>query len=173
MSRLFVLLCIFLTGIPAVALEKVSVQGLEERLSGWHKDSDKRIAARLSNFAVTERLSTARLERMSAGLPGDRSRAALLAIADASAFLAPPLAEGPSEPVPETKAQGEILTLAVRYVGEETERLPNFIATRRTTRFQDTKSVPFANVPEYFTPGVFHLLDRNSAQVRYVGWMEA
>ncbi|UWZ82719.1 hypothetical protein [Occallatibacter riparius] len=173
MRRVGLLLCVLLIGIPAVALEKVSVQGLEERLSGWHKDSDKKIATRLSNFTLTERLSTARLERMSAALPGDKSRMALLALADASAFLIPPAAEIPTDPAPEMKVQGEILTRAVEFVGRETERLPNFIATRKTTRFQDTKNVPNANIPEYFTPGVFHLLDRNSAQVQYIGWMEA
>jgi hypothetical protein len=173
MRRLVVLICIFLTAFPAVALDKVTVAGLEERLDGWHKDSDKRIATRLEDFALTERLSTAKLEKMSAKLPGDKSRAVLLAIADASAFLAPPAAEIPSDPVPEAKVQGEILTRTVEFVGDETESLPNFIATRSTTRFQDTKNVPYANIPEYFTPGVFHLLDRNSAQVRYIGWMEA
>jgi hypothetical protein len=173
MRRLFVLLCVLLMGIPAVALEKVSVQGLEERIAGWHKDSDKKIATRLSNFALTERLSTARLNKMSAELPGENARAALLALADASAFLAPPADEIPTDPVPEQKAQGQMLLRAIEFVGEATERLPNFVATRQTTRFQDTKNVPYANIPEYFTPGVFHLMDRNSAQVRYVGWMEA
>jgi hypothetical protein len=173
MRRLFVLLCILVIGIPAVALEKVTVQGLQERLSGWQNDSDKKIATRLSNFALTERLSTAQLEQISAKLPGEKSRAALLAIADASAFLAPPADGIAADPVPEQKAQGQILLRAIEYVGEETEKLPNFIATRQTIRFQDTKNVPYANVPEYFTPGVFHLMDRNSAQVRYVGWMEA
>jgi hypothetical protein len=160
-------------GIAAGAAEKVTVAGLEERLAGWHKDSDKKIATRLEDFGLTERLSTAKLEKMSAQLPGDRSRAALLAIADASAFLPPPADEVAADPAPEQKAQGQMLLRAIEYVGEETEKLPNFIATRQTTRFQDTKSVPFSNVPEYFTPGVFHLIDRNIAQVRYVGWMEA
>ncbi len=173
MRRLVVLVCVLLMGIPAVALEKVTVHGLEERLSGWRSDSDKKIATRLSDFALTERLSTARLEEWSAKLPGDKSRAALLAIADASAFLAPPADEIADDPVPEQKVQGQMLLRAIGYVGEETEKLPNFLATRQTTRFQDTKNVPYANIPEYFTPGVFHLMDHNSAQVRYVGWMEA
>lgn len=168
-----VMLGVFLAVFPAGALEKVTVKQLEERLDSKHKTSDNKLASFLSDFALTERLSTAKLERMSASLPGDNSRAALLAIADASAFLAPPSAEISADPVPESKMQGEILTSAVAWVGEETERLPNFIATRKTTRFQDSKSVPFTNVPQYFTPGVFHLLDRNSAQVRYVGWIEA
>ena len=173
MRRLFVLLCVLLMGIPAVALQKVTVRGLEERLMGWHKDSDKKIATRLENLALTERLCTSKLERLSAELPGDKSRMALVALGDASAFLAPPAEETTADPVPEQKVQGQMLLRAIQYVGEETEKLPNFIATRMTTRFQDTKSVPFSNVPEYFTPGVFHLIDRHSAQVRYVGWMEA
>jgi hypothetical protein len=162
-----------LSAFPAVALEKVNVEGLQDRLSSWHKDPDNRLAKRLSNLSLTERLSTARLEQLSAKLPGDKSRAALLAVAEASAFLAPPAAEIAADPVPEEKVLGEILTRAVQFVGEATERLPNFVATRKTTRFQDTKHIPFANVPEYFTPGVFHTLDRKTAQVRYVGWIEA
>ncbi len=173
MRRLVVLIGVFLTAFPALALDKVTVQQLQEQLASTHKRADKQIATLLSNLSLTERLSTARMERMSVALPGDKSRTALLALADASAFLAPPAAEIPSDSVPDAKMQGEILTRAVEFVGDETEGLPNFIATRSTTRFQDTKNVPFANIPQYFTPGVFHFIDRNSAQVRYIGWMEA
>ncbi|HEY3706905.1 MAG TPA: hypothetical protein VGL22_17720 [Terracidiphilus sp.] len=173
MRRALVLLGVLLMAYPAIALEKVTLQQLQARLDSAHKRSDKQIAALLSDVALTERLSTPSLDRISATLPGDKSRMALLAIADASAFLAPPAADIASDPPPEPKIQGEILTRAVQFVGEETERLPNFLASRRTTRFQDTKNVPYANIPQYFTPGVFHFLDRNAAQVRYIGWVEA
>jgi hypothetical protein len=173
MRRGLVLFGVLLAVLPAGALQKVTVQQLQEHLDARRKASDKKVAELISDLSLTERLSTARLKQISAGLPGDKSRSALLAVADASAFLAPPAEEIASDPVPDTKEQGQILTRALEFVGNETERLPNFIATRETTRFQDTKSVPFSNVPEYFTPGIFHFLDRNSAQVRYVGWMEA
>ncbi len=173
MPKLFVLCCILLTTVGAGAAEPVSIQQLEQRLSRTAKRSDKQLASLLSNLELTERLSTPELDRMSRDLPGDRSRKALLAIADASAYLPPPASEIGADPAPDSKRQGEILTRAVGFVGQETERLPNFIATRSTNRFQDTKNIVHTNLPEYFTPGVFHYIDHNTAQVRYIGWKEA
>lgn len=173
MRKLFCLSCVLLLVLPALAVDEVTVQQLKEKLAAASTLPDKKLASKISDLRLTERLSTTALESLTRQLRGEKSRMALLAIADASAFLAPPSGETPSDPAPDSKVQGEILSRAVDFVAKETERLPNFITTRTTTRFQDTKNIPYANIPQYFTPGVFHFLDRKSTQVRYIGWMEA
>jgi hypothetical protein len=46
---------------------------------------------------LTERISSTKLSWWKARLPGERSRAALIAVADKSAFLALPAAEFPPQ----------------------------------------------------------------------------
>jgi len=86
---------------------------------------------------LTERLSTARLKRLKAGLPGEESRQALTALADSSVFLAPPPAEIPASPNPDPAALRQMLVAMVNYVNTTIRQLPNFMAARDTTRFED------------------------------------
>ena len=90
---------------------------------------------------LTERLSTAKLDRLAVDLPGQKSRQALMILADASAFLNPPAAETPNQPAPDLATQRKILATTVNYVTRTLQQLPNFFATRGTSSFEDTPGV--------------------------------
>lgn len=99
--------------------------------------SDAALAQQLAGMELTERLSAADLERLKAGLPGENSRQALVVLADKSLFLDPPAAEIPAQPTPDPVALRQMLVAVVHYVNTTLRQLPNFIATRATTRYED------------------------------------
>jgi len=98
----------------------------------------RKLAQRLSDLELTERLSTASLERLRALSPGIKSTQALKILADESSFLALPAAEIPAVPAPDVATQRQIMGLVVSYVSKTIHQLPNFYATRVTTHFEET-----------------------------------
>jgi len=96
------------------------------------------VARRLEGMALTERLSTAGLATLQQSLPGPESRAALLALADASVFLELPQSEQVTKPAPDTEAQRAMLQAAEKYVSQTLSKLPNFFATQKILHLEDT-----------------------------------
>jgi VWFA-related protein len=135
-------LCLILAGIalPALAANRVTVKQLEQALATTTAKSDADVARQLSALELTERLSTARLEQLKAGLPGERSRQALLALTDTSAFLDPPATDMPATATPDRATQRRILSLTVDYLGKTLPMLPNLFAARETMRFESRPS---------------------------------
>jgi VWFA-related protein len=128
--------------LPAQAAQHattITVEQFEQVLAASENahPADADLARQLSGMELTERLSTARLARLKAGLPGENSQQALVALADASAFLDPPAAEIPASPRPDPAALRQMLVSVVHYVNTNVRQLPNFIAMRDTTRFED------------------------------------
>jgi len=80
--------------------EEITAMQLEQRLVTIQGKPDADAALMLSRLELTERLSTARLARFNAALPGDKSRQALMLVADSAAFLDLPEADVPPDPVP-------------------------------------------------------------------------
>jgi hypothetical protein len=138
MRRLVILL--FLTGVamPAIWAKRLTTDQLEKVLSSAHGKPDAKIAQQLVNLELSERLSAGKLARWEADLPGPESRQALVALADASAFLNPPAAEIPSTPAPDADAQRKIVALAIDYASKTMSKLPDLFANRDTVRFEDT-----------------------------------
>jgi hypothetical protein len=95
------------------------------------------VARRLANLELTERLSDKKLSSWTADLRGAKARQALVALADASAFLAPPAAEIPAGAPPDPDAQQSMISMAVDYLNEAVPKLPNFFATRTTVRYAE------------------------------------
>jgi VWFA-related protein len=116
----------------------VSVAELERVLAASQSLPDGELAAQLSDFQLTERLSWVRLARWRAALGGEKSQRALLGLADRSAFLEPPAGDVPDRASPDVAQQRRILGLAAVYVGKAIPQLPRFYATRTTTYFEDT-----------------------------------
>jgi VWFA-related protein len=128
--------------LPAQAAQHtttMTVEQFEQALAASENAQlvDADLAHLLSGMELTERLSTAGLARLKAGLPGEKSQQALVALADASAFLDPPAAEIPANPRPDPAALRRMLVSVVHYVNTTVRQLPNFMATRDTTRFED------------------------------------
>jgi hypothetical protein len=125
------------TALSAFAAERVTVAELEKTVFGLHRKSDATAARQLAGLQLTERLSTPRLEELQSELPGDEARQALIAIADAAAFLELPASDVPATPVPDRPAQDAILARAMDFVENTIPTLPNFFATQQTFQFSD------------------------------------
>jgi VWFA-related protein len=125
--------------IPAGASVQVTVEQLEQALTAANAAhrADADIAQQLSGMELTERLSTTVQARLGAALPGEKARQALVALADSSQFLAPPAVGIPADPTPDSAALRRMLVAVVNYVNTTVRQLPNFIATRETTGFED------------------------------------
>ncbi len=122
----------------ATTVEKVTVQGLEQMIASCKAthQSDATVAKQLFAMELTERLSSAQFERMKAGLPGVKSRTALLALTDSSTFLDPPAAESLAKPAPDSDALFKMLVPVANYVSTTLQQLPNFLATREIISFE-------------------------------------
>jgi VWFA-related protein len=120
-----------------LAVKRITVEQLERTLVGARGESDAKLARRLSDVELSERLSKAKLVSWTASLRSKRARQALVALADASAFLGPPPAEIPADAPPEAGAQRSMISLAVDYLNKTIPKLPNFYATRTTVRYEE------------------------------------
>ncbi len=150
---------------PTIASTHLSVDELVAWLATAHSDSEGEMARQLSDIELTERLSSAKLISLEAGLRGGKARQALVAVADASAFLDPPAKEISSEAPPDAATQREIQAKTVEYLTKMIPRLPNFFATRSTVFYSET-------APEYKqvgAPGVgyqrLHVTEVSKARV--------
>jgi VWFA-related protein len=123
---------------PTIASRRVSVEQLGELLATAHSGSDAEMARQLSGMELTERLSNAKFLSLEAGLRGNKARQALVALADASAFLDPPAEEIPAEGPPAAAAQREMQSKVVAYLTKTIPKLPNFFATRTTVFYAET-----------------------------------
>jgi len=173
MRTLTLLLIIAGCAVPAFGAKRVTVAQLEQTLAAARSEPDAEVARQLSDLELTERLSTARFESLETNLPDEKARQALMILADPSAFLDPPAAEIPAAPAPDVAAQRKILGLTVNYVSQMTHQLPNFLATRVTTSFEDTPAMQrlgaissqgMASATAYQP---LHLVDSSSVTVLY------
>jgi VWFA-related protein len=164
----FLFACI---ALPAIAAKRIIVDQLEQVLSAAHGRPDADIARQLSDLELTERLNPVKAAQWITALPGEDSRHALIALADASAFLDPPASEIPARPVPDLNEQRRMLGLTVAYVSKTIPRLPNFFATRETARFEDT---PQLQKGDFFIPyQPIHRIGASSVTVLYRNGQEA
>ncbi len=119
---------------PDPEARQMTVDRLEQVLGTIQRNSDADTARQLSHMVLTERLSSARLSHLKDSRRGKKSKAALVALADASAFLAPPAAEILAVAPPDLAMQNATLTRAIEYVNKTISRLPDFFASRITVQ---------------------------------------
>jgi VWFA-related protein len=119
-----------------VPAKRVTVDALEKMLKNSHGQSEAELARKLSDVVLSERLSSERLLTWKGRVRGAKAWTALVALADASAFLAPPAAEIVADSAPDPAAQQAMLAKAGDYVDKTIPKLPDFFATRTTTRFE-------------------------------------
>jgi VWFA-related protein len=116
---------------------RVSVAQLEQMLEAAHGSKDNEVAQELSEVELTERMNSTRLSSWKGRLPGERSRAALVAVADRSAFLALPPADIPAAAPPDPAVRQQMLSRMVEYWTKTMLQLPDFSATRTTILFDE------------------------------------
>ncbi|HEY1900929.1 MAG TPA: hypothetical protein VGG56_00735 [Terracidiphilus sp.] len=150
MRKLFLSLLVALSALPVFAqkntapnsdsTEKVTVDQLEHALPASSGKSDAEMAQALSRFELTERLSGTRFARLKTTLPGEKSQQELLILADQSIFLPPPDDEIVNDPTPDPAATRQMLVRIVNYVNTTVRQLPNLMAVRETSSFEDRPS---------------------------------
>lgn len=149
--------------------EKVTVSQLVETVASARGLSDEELREKLSQMVLVERLSPAHFARLSAQMNGEKSRDALVALADAAVFEVPPNNEIPADANPDGAAARQMLVKVVGYVNTDMRQLPNLIATRKTTGFEDrppedrleaTGIVSYSAMP-------LHAVARSTATVTY------
>ena len=126
-----------LIALPSFAARPVKVAQLEQEVASAHSRHDADAAHRISKLELTQRLGRERLEELKAQLPGEESRAALTMVADLAAFLPPAPESATADASPDADEQRTILKAALRYIADGLPRLPNFLAHKRTMRFEE------------------------------------
>jgi hypothetical protein len=121
---------------PRVPARRVTVQELQQILDAANKEHDGELAKQLAGLQLTERMSSSRLSLWKDRLRGKKSIAALVALADESAFLDPPEAEIISEPTPDLATQRQMMSRTVKYLKEVIPKLPDFFAIRTTAQYE-------------------------------------
>jgi hypothetical protein len=129
--------CAYAASPKTDVAEKIAVDQLVATVSGAQQAADADMAKKLTGLELTERLGEARLAELSAKLPGEKSRMALKVLADRSIFLAPPEGERPADAAPDAAAMRQMLVKIVGYVNTTVRQLPNLMATRSTSGFED------------------------------------
>lgn len=132
---LFVGLAVPASAPDPSARQSMSIAELEQIVSTT-RISDNDLARRLSGIELTHRLNLDNRIRLSAALPGENSRAALAVVADLSQFLDPPAAEIIPTSPPDDAQRVQILNRVAAFVQNAMHNLPNFFATRDTSRFE-------------------------------------
>ena len=130
---------------PDAVAQRVTVAQLEQALATANSKPDAEAAQQLSRLELTERLNTTRLTHWQAVLSGEKVRRQLLILADQSEFLAPPDDEVIKEAAPDSAATRQMLVKIVNYVNTTVRQLPNLMALRQTTGFEDR---PEENIQE-------------------------
>lgn len=126
--------------IPAGATDtpkKVGANELIQIVAAAQGASDAELAQTLSEVVLTDRLSGPHLADLTSRLPGDKSRLALMLIADESIFLPPPADEMPVDAAPNTASAQQMLVKVVNYVNATVRQLPNLMAMRFSNGFED------------------------------------
>jgi hypothetical protein len=167
MRKLDILLLLTVTVPSAFAKNPVTSDMVDQLLISAHGKADAKVAEQLFDLELTERASSARRARWEAELPGPKSRQALLALADASVFLRLPPEEIPGTPGPDRAAQDSLLGLTRNFLTDTILKLPNFFATRSTTRFSDEPEKINSMTLVHSQYQQMHLMDITSDKVYF------
>jgi VWFA-related protein len=121
---------------PRMPARRVTVHELERILDTANEENDGELAKQLAGLELSERLDSSLLSLWKNRLRGKKSIAALVALADESAFLDPPAAEILSDPAPDLDTRRQMISRTVKYLKEVNPKLPDFFAIRTTTEYE-------------------------------------
>jgi hypothetical protein len=165
MRRSTLLVLFALIALP-VAAKRLTVAQLEQALTaaGAAHKPDAEIVRQIRGIELSEQLTEATLDQLTTQLNlGSQAALALRLLADQSAFLDPPNSELPSTAAPDDASQQRMLDAARNYVAQTLLRLPNFLATRTTKRYDDTPEA--IKKDGWPVRAGLHLVDSSSREV--------
>jgi hypothetical protein len=165
-NRFLVLLLLAGFGSPAFAGTRATMHEVEQLLRSLRDKPDAEVVTSIANLELTERASSLRLSQWQAEFQGKQTREALLALADASAFLELPSEEIPQIAMPDDAERKQILSRTIEYVRTTIHKLPNFSAKRSTTHFEDAPD----STSSYSR--VLHVRSKASIVVKYLNGFE-
>jgi hypothetical protein len=153
MSRFVLILFLLLPQLSELsfAAKRVNIDQLNQVIASLKGKHDDKVADRLLDLELTERLSLPKLTALQAALPGPLSRQSLTVIADIAEFQDPPPAELSNQPAPALEAQRDIAAKAIAYVHSKTLRQPNRVVSRETAHFEDAPAIQQPPKPD--SPG--------------------
>lgn len=137
LAVLIVSICVYVPARATDTAKKVAADDLIQTVMAAHSMPDAELAQKLTGLELTDRLSGTRLADLMSGLPGDKSRLALMLIADQSIFLPPPADEVPLDATPKAESAQQMLVAVVKYVNATVRQLPNLMAVRFSNGFED------------------------------------
>jgi hypothetical protein len=137
LAVLIVSICVYLPARATDTPKKVGAAELIQIVAAAHNLPDADLAEKLTGVQLTDRLSGTRLADLTSRLPGDKSRLALMLIADQSIFLPSPADEMPVDAAPDAALVQQMLLKVVQYVNATVRQLPNLMATRFSNGFED------------------------------------
>ena len=117
----------------------ITVAQLEQMLQTAHDSKDNDVAQQLSGVELTERMNSPGLSSAMARLPGERSRAALVALADKSVFLPLPAVDISATAPPDPAVRHQMLTRTIDHLSKTMLQLPDFFATRTTVQYDEPR----------------------------------
>lgn len=125
------------------AAHRISIEEFNRTLSSARSGnvSDIDLARQIASIELTERPSPAVVQNWIANSLGPKSTEAIKAVANLAAFLNPSATEIPVRPVPDIAAQRKMMALAIDYVASTLNHLPDFIADRVTTSYDNSPQV--------------------------------
>jgi VWFA-related protein len=147
---------------PDPATHRVTVAELQTIMDATPKRETTHMLPPLS---LTERLSNAQRLTLRKQLHRGEARDLFDALADQSAFLAPPLSEILSDPPPDNAEQQRIIAAADRFLSENIARLPNFFADRHAVTIAETAGLHLLDTTINSVP--FHVEENFGAVVSY------
>jgi hypothetical protein len=145
--------------------QPVTVAQLTEAVETAKGKSDKDAAKEIEHLELSERLSSPELARLNGELPGAGSKAALMAVGDASVFLEPPQGEMLDKAPPDAAQQRQIVSRASDYLKTIIPKLPNLYARRITNVFEEEWTAQ--DKKGTHRPGALHLKGNFQATVLY------
>ena len=184
MRKLVVLFLLGAFGSASFAGTRASMHEVEQLLLSLRDKPDAEVATSIANLELTERASSLRLSQWQAEFQGKQTREALLALADASAFLALPVEEIPPIAMPDDAERSQILSRTIEYARTTIHKLPNFSAKRSITHFEDVPvwQSPSAGIAGFYRnrpadstssySRVLHVLSKASIVVKYLNGLE-
>jgi VWFA-related protein len=122
---------------PYVPPARQTVAELEQELARLKRNSDTEAVRKISSMVLAERWNTAALLSWKRRLPGAKSWAALVSVADAAAFLDPPPSEVLNAAPPDSVTRQRMVSRTIDYLLHAIPRLPDFFATRTTVHYRE------------------------------------
>jgi VWFA-related protein len=155
----------YYTDAPDPQVRRVTVAELEQAVHAMRRKPDTESSGQLTRLQLTERLSDTELASLSAQLAGSESRETLQALADASAFFDPPLADLFRDPPPDMTEQQRILAATSVYLEQTIPKLPDYFAVRTAVQYGETPASVRGDIRTAAEP--LHVTERSQATVLY------